>query len=63
MLPRHVAQASGYAIDPSAWEGRLYRPFQHDHTQPRTPTALTAIPHYAWANRGQNAMKVWVPRA
>lgn len=25
--------------------------------------ALTAIPYYAWANRGPDAMRVWVPRA
>jgi len=23
---------------------------------------VTAIPYYAWANRGQNAMQVWLPR-
>lgn len=29
----------------------------------RTETALTAIPYYAWANRGKGEMTVWVPRA
>ena len=24
--------------------------------------AFTAIPYYAWANRGANAMRVWVPK-
>ena len=24
--------------------------------------AVTAIPYYAWCNRGQNAMQVWLPR-
>jgi len=24
---------------------------------------LTAIPDYAWANRGPGAMRVWIPRA
>jgi DUF1680 family protein len=23
---------------------------------------ITAIPFYTWANRGQNAMQVWLPR-
>jgi hypothetical protein len=27
------------------------------------PVELTAIPYYAWANRGAGAMRVWVPRA
>jgi DUF1680 family protein len=25
------------------------------------PTPLTLIPYYAWANRGQHAMRVWIP--
>jgi uncharacterized protein len=58
-----VVKTSGYAIDRAEWEGRLYRPLQPNGSQARTPVTLTAIPHYAWANRGPNAMKVWVPRA
>jgi DUF1680 family protein len=27
----------------------------------KTPTALTAIPYFAWANRGPGSMEVWVP--
>jgi uncharacterized protein len=23
---------------------------------------LTAVPYYAWANRGDGAMRVWIPR-
>jgi DUF1680 family protein len=29
----------------------------------RTSTELTAIPYYAWANRGKGEMAVWVPRS
>lgn len=58
-----TVRASGYVVDKSAWEGRLYRPLQNSAQEPRTSVALTAIPHYAWANRGPNAMKVWLPRA
>jgi DUF1680 family protein len=29
--------------------------------QTRTKT-ITAIPYFAWCNRGQNAMQVWLPR-
>jgi hypothetical protein len=28
----------------------------------RTPTPFTAIPYYAWANRGRGEMAVWLPR-
>jgi len=24
--------------------------------------ALTAVPYYAWANRGAGAMRIWIPR-
>ena len=27
----------------------------------RTDVTLTAIPYYAWANRGENQMRVWMP--
>ena len=30
---------------------------------PGTPLSLTAIPYYAWANRGPAAMHVWIPPA
>ena len=28
----------------------------------RHPLTLTAIPYYAWANRGPASMRVWIPR-
>ena len=28
----------------------------------RTDVTLTAIPYYAWANRGENQMRVWMPK-
>lgn len=28
---------------------------------PAQPVVLTLIPYYAWANRGPNAMQVWIP--
>ncbi len=27
----------------------------------RTDVMQTAIPYYAWANRGENQMRVWMP--
>ena len=58
-----VVRGSGYEIDRTAWEGRLYRPLRRRRTHEAGPVPLTAIPVYAWANRGPNAMKVWIPRA
>ncbi|MBI4551350.1 MAG: glycoside hydrolase family 127 protein, partial [Candidatus Latescibacteria bacterium] len=41
----------------SAWDGRLYRPVQLARTR---PVALTAVPYYAWNNRGPGTMTVWI---
>lgn len=33
-----------------------------DRTIVRTPKRIQAIPYFAWANRGQGEMAVWIPR-
>ena len=38
-----------------AWDEPLYR----DAVEP-TPTELTAVPYYAWQNRGRSDMLVWI---
>jgi uncharacterized protein len=58
-----IVHGSGYQIDRSDWDGRLYRPVGTDAAPPRRPADLTAIPYYAWANRDLGAMKVWLPSA
>ena len=58
-----TVEAAGYAVDPSPWEGRLYRPLASGERSSRRPVRLTAIPYYAWANRVPGAMRVWIPRA
>jgi DUF1680 family protein len=35
------------------------RKFETDQSRKTNP--LTLIPYYAWANRGQHAMRVWIP--
>ncbi|HUX87596.1 MAG TPA: glycoside hydrolase family 127 protein, partial [Chloroflexota bacterium] len=55
-------EAHGNAFDLSAWDGRLYAPLGQTASLARRPTRLTAIPYYAWANRGAAAMRVWIPR-
>jgi uncharacterized protein len=56
-----VVTGSGFAIDRAAWEGLLYRPLQSGTASPKQSVALTAVPVYAWANRGPGAMKIWIP--
>jgi len=41
--------------------GPLYRPLGSVKLKTQ-PTDLTAIPYYAWANRGPSHMEVWIPQ-
>lgn len=43
-----------------SWEGALYKPLPQ---APLEPVPITLIPYYAWANRGQGEMTVWLPMA
>jgi len=54
-------EASGHALDTERWQERLYRRVANPHDPPPQPIHLTAIPYYAWANRGPGAMRVWIP--
>lgn len=58
-----VVEASGAVADLSAWDGLLYRRAGKRGDLPLRPITLVAIPYHAWANRGANAMRVWIPRA
>ena len=53
-------KAQGVVEDLGSWEDKLYRKLS-----PVSPAykdiELTAIPYYAWANRGPGTMRVWLP--
>jgi DUF1680 family protein len=55
-----VVHGYGYEMNREPWEGRLYRTYAGAGPTMR-PVPITAIPVYAWANRGPNAMKIWIP--
>ena len=49
-------------INPSATETGLYFPAAMQETRGTDkPTTLKLIPYYAWANREESAMQVWIP--
>ena len=59
-----VVRAPGFRVDALAWGGPALPPFRSATAAARDGrSTLTAIPYYAWANRGPGAMRVWVPRA
>ena len=57
-----TVQAEGFLLDGEPWKNRLYRRLGEGTAQGRKPVKLTAVPYYAWANRGPNAMRIWIPR-
>ncbi len=58
-----TVEAAGYLADPEPWQGVLYQPSGKAPAATRRPVRLTAIPYYAWGNRGIGSMRVWIPRA
>ena len=51
-----VLKAKGKTMSRKGWEGSLYL-----NRPPVTePATITAVPYYAWNNRGPNAMRVWI---
>lgn len=67
-----MVEAQGSSCTGGEWQGRLYRRLpaggakgaeESEHAREDSASvALRAIPYYAWANRGPNAMRVWMPR-
>jgi DUF1680 family protein len=47
------------------WHQHEYRDVRELGDEPVRARAgeLVAIPYFAWANRGEGAMRVWIPRA
>jgi hypothetical protein len=58
-----TVEAAGYLADLEPWQGKLYQPSGKASTASRRPVRLTAIPYYAWGNRGMGSMRVWIPKA
>jgi DUF1680 family protein len=56
-----VVQAQGTVVDVGPWQDELYRQAPAE-SLPQREVELTAIPYYAWANRGPGTMRVWIPR-
>ena len=58
-LPIVAVQSGGFAVEPSAWDRKLYQPLRKLATK---PVRFTAIPYFAWANRDVGPMTVWVAK-
>jgi len=56
-----VLRHPGEAFQQPLQDEPLYRPIALEERMKTKPVELSFIPYYAWANRGQYAMEVWVP--
>jgi DUF1680 family protein len=56
-----VLKVAGHVAEPAARD--LYAPAPKVQGSDRRSTELTAIPYFRWANRGEGAMRVWIPTA
>jgi len=54
---KHAGNIAGKPLE----DDPLYRDFSAARAGTAKPVTLTFIPYYAWANRGQYEMEVWVP--
>ncbi len=55
-------QLKGQVADPT-WGEALYRPLADVPPTEAREVALTAIPYFAWGNRGMRSMRIWLPMA
>ena len=58
-----MSQASVARLDSLPWDDQLYRPLAPLDGVTKRQVGLVAIPYFAWANRGLESMRVWIPAA
>ena len=56
-----VLEGEALLRDDSDWDQAPYQPFRPDHRSSLTPVSISAIPYYAWANRGKTSMITALP--
>jgi hypothetical protein len=57
-----AVQAEGLMVRSSRFD-TLYRPLAYSRVPSVDEVVLTAIPYYAWGNRGIRSMRIWIPEA
>jgi DUF1680 family protein len=53
----------GVVRDVDGWRQTEYRDIRELPSPATSPTSLLAVPYFAWANRDQGGMRVWIPAA
>jgi DUF1680 family protein len=58
-----AVSVAGVARDLDGWRQIEYADVRElPRDGPAAPARLLAVPYFAWANRGDGAMRVWLPR-
>lgn len=57
-----VLRGPGMVPEAPADAEPLYRRWDRTSVPDMRPVSATAVPYYAWANRGPSSMRVWAPR-
>ncbi len=55
--PITALETNGVLVNTEKWDRQLYRPI----SKQKKNVPLKLIPYYAWSNRGQSEMTIWVP--
>jgi DUF1680 family protein len=53
-----VLEGNATAQGDGDWGGKLYRPLE---ARRRSQIPVRFIPYYAWSNRGESEMSIWLP--
>jgi DUF1680 family protein len=54
----YCIEGNAYLVNNSDWGNQLYKPIS---TKKKENIKIKLIPYYAWNNRGQSEMTVWIP--
>jgi DUF1680 family protein len=57
----HLIKMDGVLQNSPTWDDALYLPAGQPVLAIK-PMTLSAVPYYAWDNRGESPMRVWIPR-
>ena len=58
-----VLRVQGRMVPATGWQDTLYRSQTAVTPAKAQSVTLTAIPYFAWGNRGMESMRVWIPAA
>jgi DUF1680 family protein len=61
--PVVLVRASGTAVGRPSTDWWPYGAVTQVEATPEEAVPLTAVPYFAWGNRGEGAMRIWVPTA